>query len=312
MRMSSSRLNILRIGALLLVACNAQPPACWAITVNQVDTFDTGTTQGWGYNNPTVPAGIVMNGGASGAVGDHALLVDTVALGIQRLLVHNRAQWVGNWTAAGIMRVSMDVKNPNEFTLSMRLGIAGPDFAQPGGDGDVFVTKTVSPVPADNAWHSITFDVLAGDFKFVNDSYQNAAAALANVTLFRILHVRQFGDYSGNGEVDAADYVVWRNTVNSVVPIGTGADGYGPEAEADGIVDGFDYDFWKSLFGDSVVDFRGAQVTGKFQLDNIRAPPALPAGAGSMTVVGSIPEPASRLFMTGLFVFAWVSIRRRV
>ena len=34
------------------------------------------------------------------------------------------------------------------------------------------------------------------------------------------------GDYNGNGVVDAADYVVWRKTLNSTAsPTGSGADG---------------------------------------------------------------------------------------
>jgi hypothetical protein len=55
------------------------------------------------------------------------------------------------------------------------------------------------------------------------------------------------GDYNGNGTVDAADYVVWRNTLNQTVSMGTGADGSG-----DGTVDDADYNFWRARFGDTV------------------------------------------------------------
>jgi hypothetical protein len=46
------------------------------------------------------------------------------------------------------------------------------------------------------------------------------------------------GDYNGNGAVDAADYVVWRNG--------------GPlqnESASPGAIDGADYTFWRSRFG---------------------------------------------------------------
>lgn len=60
------------------------------------------------------------------------------------------------------------------------------------------------------------------------------------------LVVRAFGsgDYNGNGAVDAADYVVWRDTLGSTNNLV--ADGSG-----NGIVDSADYDFWRQRFGTS-------------------------------------------------------------
>lgn len=60
------------------------------------------------------------------------------------------------------------------------------------------------------------------------------------------LVVRAFGsgDYNGDGAVDVADYVVWRNTLGSTNNLA--ADGSG-----NGIVDSADYDFWRQRFGTS-------------------------------------------------------------
>jgi hypothetical protein len=56
------------------------------------------------------------------------------------------------------------------------------------------------------------------------------------------------GDYNGNGVVDAADYVVWRKTLNlAASPTGSGADG-----NQDGSIDSGDYTYWRSRFGNSV------------------------------------------------------------
>jgi hypothetical protein len=55
------------------------------------------------------------------------------------------------------------------------------------------------------------------------------------------------GDYNGNGTVDAADYVVWRNTLGQTVSMGTAADGSG-----NGTVDDADYGFWRARFGNPV------------------------------------------------------------
>jgi hypothetical protein len=53
------------------------------------------------------------------------------------------------------------------------------------------------------------------------------------------------GDYNKNGIVDAADYVVWRDTEGQSVPRGTGADANGNE-----IVDDPDYAIWAHRLND--------------------------------------------------------------
>jgi hypothetical protein len=51
-------------------------------------------------------------------------------------------------------------------------------------------------------------------------------------------------DYNDNGTVDAADYVIWRNTLGQAVPEGTAGDGNG-----DGMVTTADFDLWRAGFG---------------------------------------------------------------
>ena len=56
------------------------------------------------------------------------------------------------------------------------------------------------------------------------------------------------GDYNDNGVVDAADYVVWRNTLEQlVVHRERGADGF-----ANGEITQLDYRFWKERFGNTL------------------------------------------------------------
>ena len=55
------------------------------------------------------------------------------------------------------------------------------------------------------------------------------------------------GDYNQNGEVDAADYIVWRKTLGTDVPSYVGADGDG-----DGHVGPEDYDVWRAHFGETL------------------------------------------------------------
>ncbi|MFO0788597.1 MAG: lamin tail domain-containing protein [Pirellulales bacterium] len=84
------------------------------------------------------------------------------------------------------------------------------------------------------------------------------------------------GDYNKNGAVDAADYVIWRNTLNSTTDLT--ADGSG-----DGIINLRDQAYWRARFGNS------------------RA-----LGAGLST--GQVPEPTSSALVFGclyLAVAAW-------
>jgi hypothetical protein len=76
------------------------------------------------------------------------------------------------------------------------------------------------------------------------------------------------GDYNFNGHVDAADYVIWRKTLNQV-----GGD-LPADGDNDGTVDPGDYEVWRTNFG--------------------RTP-----GAGASLSTNAVPEPA------GLAMLAW-------
>jgi hypothetical protein len=56
------------------------------------------------------------------------------------------------------------------------------------------------------------------------------------------------GDYNDDGAVNAADYVVWRNSAGQTGPNLT-ADGTGPRGAPDGVVDALDYRYWRHNFG---------------------------------------------------------------
>jgi glucose/arabinose dehydrogenase len=65
--------------------------------------------------------------------------------------------------------------------------------------------------------------------------------------VFKIVQEIVPGDYSGNGVVDAADYVLWRNSAGQSIALS----GENPDAITPGVVDQEDYEFWKLQFGAS-------------------------------------------------------------
>ena len=87
------------------------------------------------------------------------------------------------------------------------------------------------------------------------------------------------GDYDRSGQVEAADYVLWRNSHNESVTPGTAADG-----NLDGQVTTADYDLWRTNFGQATVAGFGEQP--------------------SFAAAAAIPEPHSIL----LFVAAAIAL----
>ena len=76
------------------------------------------------------------------------------------------------------------------------------------------------------------------------------------------------GDYNQNGTVDAADYVMWRDTLTQMVTPSTGADGNG-----NGTIDDADFGIWRANFGN-------------------------PAGSGaSLNAFAAVPEPATLMLL---------------
>jgi hypothetical protein len=55
------------------------------------------------------------------------------------------------------------------------------------------------------------------------------------------------GDYNGDGEVDAADYTVWRNSLGSTTQLAANGDDTGM---SQGVIDDADYLVWKNNYGE--------------------------------------------------------------
>lgn len=94
------------------------------------------------------------------------------------------------------------------------------------------------------------------------------------------------GDYNLNGVVDAADYIVWRDTLTqSAAPEGSGADG-----NANGTIESGDYTFWRQRFGNPV--------------------PGSAAG-GNLQSSTAVPEPMA-IFLSFAWLLAFVQRTKRI
>lgn len=111
-------------------------------------------------------------------------------------------------------------------------------------------------------------------------SYGTDVQATTVSTIVRT-NLAQSADYNHNGSVDAADYILWRKTLNASVPNGTGADGNG-----DGTINLADYNLWRSHFGSA-------------------------SGAGASLSSSSVPEPATCTLFTIAAMLAFARHRHR-
>ena len=165
----------------------AAPATSLGITLGQIDTFEDGTHQGWfaypgtGSNPPNGPGGSV----------DHYLSTSAPPSGSSgEIDVFNRSQWLGNYLAAGVTSVEMDLKNNNESfvtsPLQMRIAIRSGSNVNVG-----YSSTTAYILPRDDQWHHAVFSLKADSLTAValeNLSPPPLTDVLANVLEFHILN----------------------------------------------------------------------------------------------------------------------------
>ncbi len=166
--------------------------AAASIVAGQVDDYEDGTVQNWAGAFGAPPIN-VASGGPAG-VNDNYLHVTSIggAGPGSKLATFNPVQWAGDYIAAGVTAIQVDMRNfsVSEADLEMRLMLpfsAGGDF-----------TSTLSQtVPADGAWHTLTFGLSAADLTDVGGVGSDLNLTLQGVV--RVLFRHQPGVPTGTG-----------------------------------------------------------------------------------------------------------------
>jgi len=199
---------VLALAALFTVTT---PPA-GAVTSNQLDDFQDGTSQGWGSGptNPNPPVNISDVGPAG--LGDHSLQITSTGIPFAggRFVAFNTTQWTGDFSAAGVERIVMDVNNIGSVTLNMRVALDGA--------GGRFVTTLSVPVLAGSGWQSLAFSIAPGDLTSAGGL--GVGATLAAVTSLRVI--------SAASPTFQGDVITAQGLIDNVAPcLDIDGDGFG-------------------------------------------------------------------------------------
>jgi len=178
-----------------IAALFAMVATAGAVTVGQIDTFNNEitTTSNWltallGSPNPAPPLN-VPNVGPAG-LGDRAMKL--TALGGDgpgsRLSVINVAQWTGNYLAAGIGGIAMDLINlgPTDLDFRLLFGSGGPPT-------DVAVSTNAIHIAGGSPWIHVFFPITPGSLTALLGTVDNA---LGNTTELRLYHSTEL-DFPG-------------------------------------------------------------------------------------------------------------------
>jgi len=165
----------------LAVCCMAAPAALANPTFNQLIDFQTGMVQGWTNGGSAADPFTVDNGGPAGA-GDTFLKVNSTGgfgAGSKLITFNTNTRWTGNFTAAGVTAVAMDLKNFGTTPLAMRIALE-----ETGGTN--YASTQAFALPADGAWHHAQFNLTSAAMTPLGGSTP-LATGLTRVKEFRIL-----------------------------------------------------------------------------------------------------------------------------
>jgi len=195
------------------------------------------------------------------------------ANGIERFsLFTNKGFHNDHWTATGDADTGIAAEDSFHFELTLVSQDTYNLILSPLGGGAPLFTQIGAPLAGTAG---------AGIQIFRISDYGTGSSLDGSKEIFfdNLKVATPAGDYNGDGAVDAADYVVWRETSGQLVEPFAGADGDG-----NGKVDDADYNVWTMHFG---------------------------TGAPTGTVIATVPEPVNSPGLLAIPLVAWIFAERR-
>ena len=183
--------------ALLCLLCLLPPGTARALSVGQIDTFEDDTLQGWrqGFTASTADHMRNVSSGGPAGTNDNYLEVtsdSTLTFGGNRLTFFNQDQWTGDYLAAGITAIAMDVKNfcPCE-PLNLRLGVNASVVDSTGTRilGGTFTTAASYSLDSSSGWTRVVFSLRPEDLVAVDSARGNYVAG--NDVMLTLAHVNE-------------------------------------------------------------------------------------------------------------------------
>ena len=159
-----------------------------AVVAGQVDDFENGALQSWDTGPNNINPGVNVSGGGPAGADDNFLRLTANGGGSGgRLVAFNQDQWKGNYLAAHVDEIRMEVNSflvasppaTGQETLNLRLILFDTI------DGITLSTVANVFVTPGSGWQTVTFPLTAA-----NLTGGNIATALANVTELDLVHSR--------------------------------------------------------------------------------------------------------------------------
>jgi len=175
--------------ALAIVSGASALPAL-ALTHGRVDTFSSGSTEGWvsPAANPHPPL-VVASGGPAGAGDGYVFVTGMAGPPRSELAALNVTQWAGDYLQAGVSELQMDCWNAGNFALVLRIQISR--FSPLGKPTDVVVSKPIV-LPPGRGWVPVVVSIALNDMRTLLGDARMALSGACEVQIVqgeaRVLH----------------------------------------------------------------------------------------------------------------------------
>jgi hypothetical protein len=179
-------------GLLLMASVFTLPIYGRSVTINQPETFSSGSPAGWrsGENAGQQPI-VVTTGGPDGASDRFLSLQTSGTHNTQSRMVtfNTESNWAGDYASLGVTALEMDLKNFGDtfgspVTLQIRIALKETT----GSTSPGYATKLAIVLPDDGKWHHAVFSFRPEDFAAIGSPTMSLMQLLADPGEIRILH----------------------------------------------------------------------------------------------------------------------------